>query len=142
MITGRKFPKSERLRNETLIAALFKLGKRYYYGEFTLIKLYYDYKFDEENSFNLNKKSFSDIQFFVSVRKKDFKNAVKRNKIKRLIKESYRNNKFLMENLEIPDKKILIIGVLYFGKEVPTYGICSETISSFIKNNIMNNITR
>ncbi|MDR2084792.1 MAG: ribonuclease P protein component [Bacteroidales bacterium] len=133
MFTRRKFPKSERLRNEILIASLFKQGKRFYYGGFVFIKLLCDNTFDD----NINSGKHSNIQFFVGVRKKDFKHAVKRNKIRRLIKESYRNNKSLLENYPIPDKKILLLGVLYVGKTIPSYQECANNMSSFIKNNIL-----
>ncbi|MDL2238962.1 ribonuclease P protein component [Bacteroidales bacterium OttesenSCG-928-L14] len=128
MISERKFPKKERLRNETLIAELFKKGKRFYYDGFVFIRLFYNNPYPE------NLKKFSNIQFFSTVRKKEFKSAVKRNRIRRLLKESYRNNKHLLRELKFEDNKILLLGVLYVGKEIPTYNECNEKMLSFINN--------
>ena len=57
----------------------------------------------------------------ISVPKKKFKQAVKRNRIKRLIREAYRLNKqkFLQNLLE--KEKSLLIGFLFVGNELPDW---------------------
>ena len=55
----------------------------------------------------------------VSVPKKNFKKAVARNRIKRLLREAYRHNKDLIFNNIEGNYAFLI---LYLGKEIPQYG--------------------
>jgi len=138
MLASRKFPKSERLRNDNFIAALFKHGKRAHSGEFLFIHLLYNNPLYNNEIEEKTIKQSSKIKFFVGVRKKEFKHAVKRNRVRRLIKESYRNNKNLLDNFPISDGKMLFLGILYIGKTVPTYSECCEKIHSFITNNILN----
>ena len=54
----------------------------------------------------------------VSVPKKNFKKAVARNRIKRLLREAYRHNKDLIFN-NIEGNFALLI--LYLGKDLPRY---------------------
>lgn len=57
----------------------------------------------------------------ISVSKKKFKQAVKRNRIKRLIREAYRLNKQgLLQNLQEKGKG-LSIGFLFVGNELPVW---------------------
>ncbi len=56
----------------------------------------------------------------ISVPKKKFKSAVKRNRIKRQIREAYRKNKHILQNgYEDYDSKQLLIGIIYTGKTIP-----------------------
>jgi len=57
------------------------------------------------------------LQTAVSVPKKTFKSAVKRNRIKRQLREAYRMNKHLVFNNSEGNFAFLI---LYLGKEMPT----------------------
>jgi len=58
------------------------------------------------------------FQVGVTVPKKNFKSAVKRNQIKRLLRESYRTNKPLLFNNSKANFAFLF---LYLGKEIPKY---------------------
>ncbi len=59
------------------------------------------------------------VQAGFSVSKKIFKRAVKRNRIKRLLREAYRLNKHVLYN-NLNDKQVAVF-FIYIGKELPTY---------------------
>jgi ribonuclease P protein component len=92
-----RFPKSERLTSKRDIEELFKNGSSFF--DFPLLVKY------------LNS-SESRHQVLISVPKKYQKKAVKRNRLKRKIRESYRLNKHLLESI---DSKY--IGIIYLSKE-------------------------
>lgn len=61
------------------------------------------------------------VRIAFGVPKRNFKQAVKRNRIKRLLRESYRKNKHaLYEALELKSVKITVM-CIYTAKEVPSY---------------------
>ncbi len=63
--------------------------------------------------------SMPPIQIAFSVSKRNFKRAVKRNLIKRRMREAYRFNKErLLESLLIPKEEMLSVMIVYVGKEV------------------------
>jgi len=90
-----------------------------------------DYLFSEGKSFivyplriiYVEKQLTSDIpvSILVSVSKKRFKRAVKRNRIKRLVRESYRLNKSELSNFLSQQKKALLIAFLYLNNELCSY---------------------
>ena len=73
------FPKEEKLKNKTDISLLFEQGKWFSYKELAII--------------SLQKEDLSIQKVGVSVSKKFFKKAVDRNRVKRLLRETYRLNK-------------------------------------------------
>lgn len=99
------FNKSEKLKSKTLIDKLFKEGKSV--SAFPLRLVYMPS--DESNSV-LSKAG-------VSVSKRNFKRAVDRNRIKRLIREAYRLHKAqYLSNILTPHAFM----ILYIGKDMPT----------------------
>jgi len=72
--------------------------------------------------------SLSSAQVLISVPKKNFKRAVDRNKIKRLIRESYRVNKFLLYSSLERNNKQLAIGILYTSKIMEPFSLIQEKI--------------
>jgi ribonuclease P protein component len=57
----------------------------------------------------------------ISVGKKRFKRAVKRNRVKRLVREAYRKEKWrLEEEMSGSEGKTLQIAYSFVGKELPT----------------------
>ena len=101
-----KFPKKEKLKSKKLIEVLFKEGKTLTSFPLRLIYLKLEMPLDAK------------FKTGVAVPKKNFKGAVKRNRVKRLMRESYRLNKHLVFNNSKGNFAFLI---LYLGKDMPTY---------------------
>ena len=103
---SEKFPKKEKLKSKKLIEMLFNEGKSLSSFPIRLIFLEIESPMDAR------------FKTGVAVPKKNFKSAVKRNRIKRLVRESYRLNKHLVFNNSEGNFAFLI---LYLGKEMPNY---------------------
>ena len=97
---------TEKLKSKKLIDQLFSEGNSISNYPIKLIYLQTELPFDVP------------IQTGVTVPKKNFKSAVKRNRIKRLLRESYRLNKATVFNNSEGNFAFLI---LYLGKEMPSY---------------------
>lgn len=101
-----RYGKKEKLKSKKLIEQLFAEGKAV--SSYPLKLIYLKTTLPKEVP----------IQAGVTVPKKSFKSAVKRNRIKRLLREGYRLNKHLVFNNSEATFAFLF---LYIGKEVPTY---------------------
>lgn len=99
------FPKIEKLKSKKQIAKLFEEG--HVITGYPLKLIYLEAK-----------EQPSKIQAGVAVPKKNFKSAVARNRIKRLLRESYRLNKAIVFNNTQGEFAFLF---LYLGKEKPTF---------------------
>lgn len=105
------FPKRERLCSTKSIDSLFSGGE-----SFIAYPLRIVYRIETEN--DETQRSASSL---ISVSKKKFKRAVKRNRVKRLIREAYRLNKAPISEL-LENKGIRMdIALLYLKDELPTY---------------------
>lgn len=100
------FGKPEKLKSRKLIGKLFEDGKSVKKFPIRLVYLQTDHTSDFP------------IQAGFSVPKRNFKKAVDRNRIKRLLREAYRHEKgVLYEQLETP----YIFMFTFIGKKEPTY---------------------
>lgn len=81
-MTNFRYPRAEKLKKNTEISLLFEKGKWRTHGNLRIIILK-----------NKPTAPVESTKFAVSVSKKYFKKAVHRNRIKRLLRESYRLNK-------------------------------------------------
>lgn len=109
------YNKNEKLKSKTTITQLFSSGKTI--SAYPLLLIYTENK--------------TGLKTGVSVSKKRFKNAVSRNKIKRLLRESYRLNKHLLINDNIENYAFMII---FLGKEMPDFQLInSKTTTLFSK---------
>ncbi|MDP2059046.1 MAG: ribonuclease P protein component [Flavobacteriaceae bacterium] len=103
---NQKFPKSEKLKSTKTIERLFKEG---------LVLTAYPFKaVCIPDTFEVN--NFP-VKAGVSVSKRNFKKAVDRNRIKRLMREAYRRNKYLIFNKISTHHAIMF---LYLGREIPS----------------------
>ncbi len=103
------FSKKERVKSKKKISQIFNDGI-FFYSELLSVGIY-------ENK-NTNQKFHKII---TSVPKKLFKSAVKRNKIKRLIREAYRLNKNILYNVSEKSKIFYDIIFIYQKKEIPDF---------------------
>jgi ribonuclease P protein component len=101
-----RHPRKEKLKSEKLIQAVFEKGESVTAYPLKLI-------------FLASPASDPKIQAAVTVPKKNFRSAVKRNSIKRLMREAYRLNKHHIFN-KIEGSYAFMF--LYLGKEIPSYG--------------------
>lgn len=96
------FRKNEKLKSEKHFNLLFSDGKSVHSFPIRLVYI------PIENAENLNK-------IGVSAPKRKFKRAVDRNKAKRLMRESFRKNKYLFDHLE---QKYALLFIFVGGKIV------------------------
>lgn len=105
-----KFKKSERLCSKKQVEKLANNGRSFFYYPFKVVWLSQIY------SENIPAK----VIFAVS--KKKIKNAVDRNRIKRISREAYRLNKneFLYKTLKEKNQQCFLM-LIYVGKEFPVF---------------------
>lgn len=101
------FPKKEKLKSKRLIDRLFAEGESV--SVYPLRLIYLRTALPEDVK----------VQAGVTVSKRNFKSAVRRNRIKRLLRESYRLNKAQVFNNSDGTFAFLF---LYLGKEMPNFG--------------------
>lgn len=122
MYSRQTFKKTERLSNKKLIDKLFTQGKSFFHFPFKVIycQVKAADKFTGDNPGKI----------LLSVSKRNFKKAVDRNRIKRLLREGYRKNKALL--YAALDKKgiKLTVGIIFTGKAIPT---CDEVEKKIIQ---------
>lgn len=110
------FKKEEHLCSRQCIETLFSKGKSL--SRFPFKILYHPEKLDT---------SFP-VQIMVSVSKKKFKRAIDRNKIKRLIREGYRKNKYLIYDYLKPTQKQYALAIIFIGDKIVPYSFIEEKI--------------
>ena len=113
------FTNRERLKSRKLIQQLFAEGRSLTAFPVKLIYL----PADHDSSFK--------IQAGVSVSKRNFKKAVQRNRIKRLIREAYRKNKELLYVSEHTKKHIFMF--IYQGNRELEYQVIEEKMKELLQ---------
>jgi ribonuclease P protein component len=119
------FKKQERLKKSKLIEQLFAEGKSITVFPIKLIYL----QIDHLSPFK--------IQAGVSASKRNFKKAVDRNKIKRLLREVYRKNKYLIYDSENTKKHIFMF--IYLGKNELDYQTLEKKMIELIHKFLLKN---
>jgi ribonuclease P protein component len=112
---------NERLKSRKLIEQLFKEGKTF--SVFPL-RIY----FVVEPIAN-KKLPMANLQFGVGVSTKNFKKAVDRNRVKRLIREAYRLQKNELKNKLKLNKMHMNLFFIFTGKELPSYDLVYEKLT-------------
>ncbi len=99
-----RLPKSERLHGRKAVGTLFSNGKSFYIHPFKVIVLQVDEPVP--------------LRFLVTVSRRNFKHAVDRNRIKRLVREAWRlNKKDLMMQLQVQHLS-LDVALIYTGRTI------------------------
>ncbi len=120
------FKREEKLKKSKLITRLFAEGNAISVFPIKLIYLQVDHG------------SPYKIQAGVSATKRNFNKAVDRNKIKRLLREVYRKNKYLIYQSEHTKKHIFMF--IYQGKKEIDYKILEEKMIIILKKFLQKNI--
>src|SRR5687767_869736 len=117
------FGKKERLKSRKHIEALFKGGK-----SLMCFPLRISYQFSP-----LADGESSSLQIGVSASKRNFKKAVDRNRIKRLLREAYRlQKKEIITTLEVNNLKGDVF-FIFVDKTLPTYPAVFESMTKCLK---------
>ena len=114
----QSYKKEEKLKKRKLIGHLFARGSSVSAFPIKLIYL----ELEHESPYK--------IQAGMSVSKRNFKRAVDRNKIKRLLREVYRKNKHLIYQSEHTKKHIFMF--IYVGKKELEYSLLEEKMISVL----------
>ncbi len=121
----QSFNKTEKLCNDKLIQRLFFRGRSFFVYPFKVIWVYVDDNDRFEGKYP--------AKVLLTVSKKRFKHAVKRNRIKRLMREAYRKNKyFLYDKLSSNNRKIALAFV-YTAKDILDYHETKKKINLSIQ---------
>ena len=113
--------KKERLKSRKKIEMLFESGQRFTIAPFLVYYLLH------------NEVKLPTLQVGVSASKKNFKKAVDRNRIKRIIREAYRlQNQALKENIKLHSNSLDLF-IIYTGKNIPGYNVVSEKLKPVLK---------
>src|SRR5690606_5040547 len=100
---------AERLKSRKMLDQVFKTGKRINQFPFRA-----SYLVDDETS-------NSSIQFGCSAPVRTFKRAVDRNRVKRLMKEAFRLQKFILLDVLAQKNKRLVIFVIFTASDLPDF---------------------
>jgi len=116
MDLNNKYPQSERLKSRKLISEVFEEG--------SVVK-----SFPLRAHFTaLPEKFIQKHQVGVSVSKRYFKKAVDRNKVKRLMREAYRTQKQLLDELPKP----FAIMIIYHSNEVLNFQTIEQKMKTLL----------
>ena len=112
--------KTERLKRRKIIEQLFSEGRAV-----TAFPIRVQYKMVDQLAVPL--------QAGFSVSSRNFKRAVDRNRIKRLMREAYRLQKLPLEQALQTKEQQLALFLIYTGKELPPYALVKEKVEVVLK---------
>lgn len=120
--TDRRLPAEERIKSKKSIARLFEQGRS---GLVYPVR----YVFLSEDAAAENRTGGAG-QLLVSVSKRNHKRAVARNRLKRRLREAYRNNKNLLCGT---DGKTFMLGLLYVSNETADYARIETAVTKIMQ---------
>jgi ribonuclease P protein component len=110
------FRKYERLNSRKLIELLFNEGKSFFQYPFRVAFI------------EIESTARSPVQVIITVSKRNFSKATTRNKLKRLIRESFRKNKIRLYQSRKSSDKQLLIGLVYTANTILSYSDIEKKI--------------
>ena len=116
------FRKAERLNSRILIEKLFSGGSK----SFSAFPLRVVYTFSDANI-------PANVSVLISVQKKRFKRAVKRNRVKRQIRESYRTNKQILFDATTASKQKLLIAFIWLDNRLYPTSTVEEKVKKLLQ---------
>ncbi|MBO4574053.1 MAG: ribonuclease P protein component [Bacteroidales bacterium] len=116
-------PKSQRIYKQTAIQSLFEEGKGFSLYPFRVVVHLYDAENQED----------AIPRILVSVSKKRFHHAVKRNRVKRLIREGWRKNKQQLLALCQSQNKTLDVAFVYTATIILKYNEVEDKIKEVVE---------
>lgn len=115
-------PKKERLCSKKQIEELFQHGSRFWLFPFSVTWM-------EVETTNA---SFP-VQILFSVSKRRFKHAVDRNRVKRLMRESYRLNKLPLHEALTTRNRNLLVAVAYGHQQILDFSTMKQRMSQTVE---------
>ena len=113
--------KSERLKSRKQIDLLFQEGKNFRVGPVKVI-------------YRLEQAGIEALQFGVTAPSRNFKRAVDRNRIKRLMREAWRLNCTELKTELQHKSKYLVVFFIFSGRELPNFNEIEEKTRKAIGN--------
>lgn len=117
--------KRERIYHRKAIDALFKEGNSHSMSAFPLRAVYMLIPTDSDEQ-QVEKTKRPQAKFLISVPKHCFRRAVKRNRIKRLVREAYRHNKGLVAQWPIA------IAFIWMDRRMPTAEVVNKSVVNLL----------
>lgn len=125
------FKRHEKLKSRKLTEQLFKTGKSFNQYPFRVVYLF------SETGFSIPEgKAFKPgcpVQFGVGAGTRNFKKAVHRNRVKRLVREAWRVQKHTVNEAALAQQIQVAVFFMFSGKELPEYNFVAEKMGSAIK---------
>jgi ribonuclease P protein component len=118
MASTYSYNKTEKLKSRKTLNELFTKGKSF---SVFPVKLFYAIADNDQT-----------IKAGVGVSARNFKKAVDRNRIKRLLRECYRLNKLSLHTTVAAKQKGVSVFFLYVGKELPEYAMLNEKMQTVL----------
>lgn len=113
------FHKNERITSLKLIEHLFRDGESKAATAFPLKAVY---------TFVPHQEGCAPVQVLISVPKRHFKRAVKRNRVKRQVREGYRLNKIILS--EVPEGQQMLIAFIWLADKLyPSSKVHAQVIT-------------
>lgn len=124
----QSFPKTEKLVSNALIDCLFDKGSHSMVAY--PLRLVYNVMSEAEiDQLTIDSRPHASVQVLVSVPKRCFKRAVKRNRVKRQIREAYRRHK---EVLHTADGQRIIMAFIWLSPEIMPTALVEQKVAMLL----------